>query len=83
MKWWKLKEEHKLSRRGFLMRSLGMMEVMQTTCGWRWVLTLEKWPQRSSEWLKEASAKLKRYGDGMRMCKNLSWRRKSALVVCP
>jgi hypothetical protein len=72
-KWWKLKRQREHSRREFLMRALGMKEVMQIVCGW-------KWP-KSSEWPKEASMKLKRQGGGIRRCKRLSKIRKSALGV--
>jgi hypothetical protein len=67
--------------REFLMRALYMMKMMQIAYRWRWPLALEKWSQKSSEWPKEASVKLKRPGSGMRMCKGLLRRGKNALGV--
>jgi hypothetical protein len=69
------------SRRESLRKTLGM-EGMQIACGWRCSLALEKWLQKNSEWPKEANVKLKIHGGGMRRCKMLLRRRKSALDVC-
>jgi hypothetical protein len=36
-------------KREFLRRALGMKEVMQISCGWGWLVALEKWHQKSLE----------------------------------
>jgi hypothetical protein len=82
-KWWKLKEEAaKMFKERVLKEDPWHERGDAIACGWRCPHAFEKWLQKNSEWPKEANVKLKRHGDGMRMCKMLLRRRNSALGVC-